>query len=346
MNKVLNFVNKERLYLLILVFVLLFNAIMFLSPEKAEKVKKAKAGQELSQDLFARRPDIEESLRKNGPLMLLFGMATMLILAMLMLGTSLDFIIFSSLLSKKFDIRSLSPPAAKWTIWDLCKVIILFLFFGYILIIAEAFWARIFPILKSDNIRMIINTTILDILAVVFIINLSIVQYKENLEALGLSVKNFFKNVFYGIVGYIALLPVLAVILAVTAIIISITKYVPERQPVVEMFLKEKDVAFLTYSSFFAAVLGPIVEELFFRGFMYNALKKYTGVLWSVVITAAIFATLHSHVVGFLPIMALGILLAFLYEKTGTLVSSMTVHITHNLSMVFLVFLIKQAGVV
>jgi membrane protease YdiL (CAAX protease family) len=42
--------------------------------------------------------------------------------------------------------------------------------------------------------------------------------------------------------------------------------------------------------------------------------------------------------------MILGLLLTYLYERTGTLVSSITVHIIHNLSMVFLVFLVKQAG--
>jgi membrane protease YdiL (CAAX protease family) len=139
---------------------------------------------------------------------------------------------------------------------------------------------------------------------------------------------------------------VLAVILAVTAIVINITKYIPAKQPVVELLLKEKGPAFLAYSSLFAAIAGPVIEELFFRGFLYGAFKKYIGVFWSMMITAAIFAALHAHIVGFVPIMALGVLLAYLYEKTGTLVSSMTVHIVHNLSMLFLVFLVKQIGAV
>ena len=112
-----------------------------------------------------------------------------------------------------------------------------------------------------------------------------------------------------------------------------------------ELLLKEKGGAFLAYSSLFAAILGPVIEELFFRGFLYGVFKKYIGVFWSMTITAAIFAALHTHIVGFFPIMALGMLLAYLYEKTGTLVSSITVHIMHNLGMVFLVLLIKQVGI-
>ena len=344
MSKILQFLNRERLYILVLIFVAIFSVIMFLSPEKSAKAKKAKA--ESAASIKQEREKIEETLRKNANLTLLFGILTLLILTVLSLGIVIDLFVSAAILKKNFDIRTLSPPAAGWTLWDICKVVILFLFFGYILVLTEAFWSRIFPVLKSDNIRMIVNTTILDALAVSFIIYFTVVQYKERLEALGLSMKNFFRNVFYGAVGYIALIPVLVLILAVTAVIINITKYVPERQPVVELFLKEKGVAFLTYSSLFAAVLGPLVEEIFFRGFMYGALKKRIGIYGAMALTAAIFAALHTHIVGFMPIMALGILLAYLYEKTGTLVSSITVHIIHNLSMVFVVFLVKQVGAV
>ena len=134
-------------------------------------------------------------------------------------------------------------------------------------------------------------------------------------------------------------------IVAVTAIIINLTKFVPHVQPVVGLFLEEKNMQLLMYTSIFAAIAGPVIEELFFRGFMYNAMKKYAGVFWAMTITASLFAGLHAHMVGFMPILALGILLAYLYEKTGSLVSSVTVHVIHNVSMVTLVFLVKQLGV-
>ena len=95
----------------------------------------------------------------------------------------------------------------------------------------------------------------------------------------------------------------------------------------------------------FAALGAPITEELFFRGFMYNACRKYVGIFWATLISAAAFAGLHAHAVGFFPIMVLGILLAYLYEKTGTLVSSITVHMIHNLGMVGMVFLVKRLGI-
>ena len=116
----------------------------------------------------------------------------------------------------------------------------------------------------------------------------------------------------------------------------------PEKQPVVELFMNEKNASFLFFSSVFAAIIGPVIEEIYFRAFMYKALKRRAGLAAAAILSSAIFAALHSYIVGFVPIFMLGILLVYLYEKTGTLVASMTVHITHNLGMVFFVFLLRQ----
>jgi membrane protease YdiL (CAAX protease family) len=345
MDKLINFVQRERLYILILVFVLIFNVIVLSHSENSAKAKRAAASRAMTfEGQEARKHEMEKLLAKNEGLAMVVGLVLLLILAVAIFGLIIDIIILPALLSGRFDIRSLSPPTAKWNIWDVCKVVILFLFFGYILLLSEAFLSKVFPIFKTNNFRMVVNSSILDILAVVFIIYFTVIRYKEPFAALGISAKNFLKNVFYGVIGYVALIPALIVILAITAAVINITNYVPQRQPVVELFLKERDVTFLTYSGIFAAVIGPIIEELFFRGFMYGALKKYIGIFWAVAATSCLFAALHAHAVGFFPIMALGMLLAYIYEKTGTLVSSVTIHMIHNLGMVFLVFLVKKIG--
>ncbi len=347
MNKLINFVQRERLYILILIFVLVFSVIALSrggDKEKAQRPVTSRAPTFKDQEI--KKHEMEKLLAKNKNLFIIFGLVSFLILAITLLGLVIDIIILPAILAGRFNIRCLSPPQAKWNIWDVCKVVILFLFFGYMMILSEAFLSRVFPVFKTDNFRMMVNSSILDTLAVIFIIYFTVIQYKEPLAALGISARNFLKNVFYGIIGYIALIPVLILILVIIAVIINITKYVPERQPVVELFLKEKGVAFLAYSSLFAAIIGPMIEELFFRGFLYSALKKYIGIFWAMAVTAGLFAALHAHIVGFFPIMALGMLLAYIYEKTGTLVSSVTVHIIHNLSMVFLVFLVKQVGII
>ncbi|MBI5143935.1 MAG: CPBP family intramembrane metalloprotease [Candidatus Omnitrophica bacterium] len=342
------FLRKERLYILLLVFIILMNVLMGISDEDKGKTGKAidfslEKKKEGIEDIFLKREEMEKVLRQKKPLAMLFSLASLLVLAILSLGIVIDVILASLKMSKKtLDIQTHKVKVVRWNVLDVSRVVILFLFFGYMVILIESALIGTFPILKNDNFRMMLNSSILDVLGVIFVIYFTVVQYKEDLVSLGLSIKNFFKNVFYGMAGYIATVPVLIGVLAVIVLIIHLTKYVPEKQPVVELFLKEENAPFLVYSSVFAAVVGPFIEELFFRGFMYNAFKKYIGIFWATIFTAGIFAALHTNIVGFLPIMILGITLAYLYEKTGTLVSSITVHIIHNLSMVFLIFLIKQ----
>ena len=341
MNKFMGFVRRERIYLFLLIFILTLNLAVALAGGEKWKAKE-KPGYS-AEELFIREAEMGKLLASNRPLAFVLSLSSLLVFAVILLGMLIDAALVSFKLAKrKFDIATLKPAPVRWNLVDVGRVAILFLFFGYMLVIIESLLIGELPILKNDNFRMMLNSSILDTLAVVFIIYFTVGQYKEKLVALGISLKNFFKNVFYGIIGYIAAVPVLVAALFIVVALINLTKYVPEKQAVVELFMKEDNAPFLIYTGIFAAFAGPIVEELFFRGFMYGAFKKSIGIFWAAILTSTLFAALHTHIVGFLPILILGMLLAYLYEKTGTLVSSITVHTIHNLSMVFFVFLLKQ----
>lgn len=333
--------NGKRLYFLLLLFIITVNIIVMAHGPSDVKVEKVSSPAE--DGLFLKQEEVEKILSEKKSLAALFGLSSLLIAAMVLLGFLIDMMLLSfKFAGSRLDIRTYELPVIRWSVWDVARVVILFLFFGHIFIIIESFLADIFPIVREDNFRMVFNSSILDAMAIIFIMHFTLGQYKEKLVSLGLSTRNFLKNIFYGITGYVAAMPALAMALAISAAVAHLVKYMPEKQPVVELFLKEKSAPFLVYTGIFASIFGPIIEELFFRGFMYSAFKKAAGIFWAMIITSAVFALLHAHIIGFLPIMILGFLLAYLYEKTGTLVAPITVHMAHNLSMVFLVFLTKQ----
>lgn len=351
MRRVIAVLRRDRLYLLLAIFILLLNIAAMMpvgsgdTGAKKAAAARAPAIRVSEEEIAERQRKIERLYLEKRPLAIVFSLTVLLVMALLLLGVAIDAIFLSMRLSdNSLNIRTYEMRPVRWGLWDAAKVTILFLFFGYMTILIEGQLAGGFQVLKNANFRMVLNSSILDIVTIVFIFYFTVGQYRERLAALGISFKNFLKNIFYGIVGYIALLPVLLALLVLTAAVASLFRYVPPRQPVVELFLKEENAQLLLYTSLFAAIVGPIIEELFFRGFAYNALKKYIGVFGSMTVTAAIFALLHAHVAGFLPILALGMLLAYMYEKTGTLVSSITIHIAHNLGMVLLLFLVKQIG--
>lgn len=80
-------------------------------------------------------------------------------------------------------------------------------------------------------------------------------------------------------------------------------------------------------------IVAPVAEELLFRGYMYRALRNWRGIVPAAVISGAIFGGIHagSSPVGFLvPLAALGVGLALLYEWTGSLVLPVALHAINN----------------
>jgi len=82
-----------------------------------------------------------------------------------------------------------------------------------------------------------------------------------------------------------------------------------------------------------AVCLGPLIEELLLRGMLCGALRRRLGSRWTIVVSAEIFAVMHFDLSSLLPHFVIGLTLAYLYEKTRSLVASSVVHIMQNASV-------------
>ena len=85
-------------------------------------------------------------------------------------------------------------------------------------------------------------------------------------------------------------------------------------------------------------VVAPIAEEFFFRGFLYQALRKWKGVTGAMLLSAFFFSLAHGHPVLILAIFPLGIVLAYLYERRGSsLTAAIAAHALFNsIGVIFL----------
>ena len=222
-----------------------------------------------------------------------------------------------------------------WELKDVFQVFVFLFFIEAVILLAEGFAARLFglKILEKDFYLMV-NSLFRDVLVAFFVVFLVVKKFKRPLSDIGLTARNFFRNVATGLVGYLALIPYLLVLLFILAWFAQTFSYEPPPQTVVEIYMRESHQKVLVFFTLFVAVLGPIIEEIFFRGFAYKAFRVRWGVRGALMGSALIFSALHMNLIAFLPIFVLGILLAYLYEKTGSLVPSMAVHVTHNLLMV------------
>ena len=107
------------------------------------------------------------------------------------------------------------------------------------------------------------------------------------------------------------------------------------------LFLEQRPLV-LGLTLVLACLVGPIAEEIFFRGVLYAALRTRTSRFWAMAASGSLFAVVHTNPVGFLPILLLGCVLADLYERTGSLLASITVHIMHNTLLISLGLTVKQ----
>ena len=72
---------------------------------------------------------------------------------------------------------------------------------------------------------------------------------------------------------------------------------------------------------------APIVEELFFRGLMFSALRKRgIGAVLSIVISAVVFAGFHIEPLRFLVLLPSGLVLGWVRWRTGSTGASMVTH--------------------
>ena len=75
-----------------------------------------------------------------------------------------------------------------------------------------------------------------------------------------------------------------------------------------------------------AVVLAPIVEELVFRGFIFNAILRRLPFVYAMIASGAIFGAAHADIAVFFPLAAGGMVLATVYYFSGSLWSSMLAH--------------------
>ncbi len=92
------------------------------------------------------------------------------------------------------------------------------------------------------------------------------------------------------------------------------------------------------------AVIAPVAEELFFRGFLYAGLRKRAGVVGAMLISSVFFTALHLSIGLFIPIFVLGLFLAWLYEYTGSLYPGIFLHAANNGIALAILFVLQSTG--
>jgi len=107
------------------------------------------------------------------------------------------------------------------------------------------------------------------------------------------------------------------------------------RNPVTEILTSGVTAPELIWVLLVLCVVVPVAEEIFFRGFVYRGLRARWGVLTAALASAAFFGVVHLEVMHFLPIFVLGVVVAYTFQRTGSLVPAIVIHALNNVVAVF-----------
>jgi membrane protease YdiL (CAAX protease family) len=109
--------------------------------------------------------------------------------------------------------------------------------------------------------------------------------------------------------------------------------HVPEDSELLDQLGVEQSTAALIGAMIMVCVAAPVVEEFFFRGFFFTALRNWRG-LWPAAIgTGVVFGAIHlgsSPAGALVPLAVLGFGLCLLYAWTGSLYPCIAVHAINN----------------
>lgn len=91
-------------------------------------------------------------------------------------------------------------------------------------------------------------------------------------------------------------------------------------------------------------VVAPVVEELFFRGFLYAGLAERYSWQKAAVISSALFALIHLQPFAIAPIFILGFIFAYLYRRSGSIWPAVLMHVSTNALGLGAAYLLSRIG--
>jgi uncharacterized protein len=92
-------------------------------------------------------------------------------------------------------------------------------------------------------------------------------------------------------------------------------------------------------------IVAPIAEEVFFRGVVFNAWLREGGRRAAFIGSSVLFGVIHLNLVAFVPIVLLGLILAWLYDRTRNILAPIVLHSVFNAINVG-IFLLNDAGII
>lgn len=115
-------------------------------------------------------------------------------------------------------------------------------------------------------------------------------------------------------------------------ILLKLNELFPGYTQVTQLTMENQPVWLLIVT---VGMVAPIAEELVFRGLVFRRMKDWLKPSAAIILSALFFGLYHGNIVQFLYASILGMLLALMYHRTGTLWTAIVAHMAANLWSLF-----------
>jgi membrane protease YdiL (CAAX protease family) len=172
--------------------------------------------------------------------------------------------------------------------------------------------------------------------------------YREALGSAGFARRNMGRFLAIGTVVALLAIPLSDLVERLSALLI-VRSLPPDWNRLVEEFQRLNNIQEMLFRPLHTplglvalvlvvGIIGPLGEEIFFRGFAYTACRHRLGPVVGAIASAALFSLAHLNPGALIPIFLMGLLLAALYERTGTLAAPFALHAVNNSVAVLIAF--------
>lgn len=187
--------------------------------------------------------------------------------------------------------------------------------------------------------ELFISSVLQTFLFLVFVYYFVVIKYKKSFKSLGFVKTKF---IYWSLVGIVSGVLLYFSVIIVTLIINMLFPISMEPQQVTQIIMLaqsdwERFIPFIV-----TGIFAPLSEEIFFRGFLYQALRRKIGVRWGILIASLVFGFMHLDIVRMVPLTLGGIVLNILYEKSGSIYPSMIAHGVWNSIMTYSIFFLSN----
>lgn len=214
----------------------------------------------------------------------------------------------------------------RWRLRDVFIIYFLRLAIGLLLV------QFVFPAAWTAS-TVIIELT--DRLVVLLLIYVVVKRCGSSWCELGITGKHLFSNILWGLLVGLALL---FVSLYSERMFTTLLLLTPSQHPLVTLVVASHSWQELLVPLFLAGVAAPITEELLYRTFTFLPLTKRFGLVIGSLGSAFIFALMHFNLFWLTEMVIVGVGLALLYFKTGSLISAVVAHSFINSSKILMIY--------